>query len=139
MKTISSFWTALTILFSFFYSCKAVECYTCSVDFRSQKFELDNTCLFPKENDNKEKTRCSDASKFCKGVITRINGVFVQLQRTCESTCEVTCTDKGFGIDTSECTYCCNTSAVCGMAGYKSAGTMKDRELTILYYYCILL
>ncbi|CAL1276630.1 unnamed protein product [Larinioides sclopetarius] len=119
MKSSVSLCTILTILCCALHATEAVDCYTCNVDFRSQPFEQNNSCLFPVKDN--ERTTCSSASKYCQGVITRINGVFVQLQRTCETDCQETCTEKGYGIQTRECRFCCVKAPDCGKEGYKSA------------------
>uniref|UniRef100_A0A2L2YJP4 Secreted protein n=1 Tax=Parasteatoda tepidariorum TaxID=114398 RepID=A0A2L2YJP4_PARTP len=116
MVAPSLFWIVLIFLCSILQVSYAVDCFTCSVDFRSQPFEQNNSCLFPTKDN--EKTRCSDSSKFCQGVVTRINGVFVQLQRTCETDCTQICVEKGFGVETSECKFCCNKNPDCGKDGY---------------------
>ncbi|GIY28505.1 uncharacterized protein CDAR_88081 [Caerostris darwini] len=112
------------------YQNSSLDCYTCSVDFRSQPFEQNNSCLFPvREN---ERTTCSSASRYCQGVITRINGVFVQLQRTCETDCQETCTEKGYGIQTRECRFCCSKAPDCGKEGYKSDARRTTAPLLLL-------
>ncbi|KAG8192174.1 hypothetical protein JTE90_027813 [Oedothorax gibbosus] len=124
MKWTKDHWLAFVVVASsFICGANAVDCYTCNVDFRNQKFDQNNSCLFPtKEN---ERTTCSQVSRFCQGVITRINGVFVQLQRTCERDCQETCTEKGYGIETRECKFCCPKSPDCGRAGYKTSNAIK--------------
>ncbi|GFQ84772.1 uncharacterized protein TNCT_270801 [Trichonephila clavata] len=137
-KISVSLCTCLMLLCSTWHATGAVDCYTCNVDFRSQPFEQNNSCLFPvKEN---ERTTCSSVSKYCQGVITRINGVFVQLQRTCETDCQETCTEKGYGIQTRECKYCCNKAPDCGKEGYKSAAEALRQggiPILILLFYAL--
>ncbi|GFU02182.1 uncharacterized protein NPIL_396801 [Nephila pilipes] len=118
--TLFYLWIPLVVFHDASKLAAAVNCYTCSIDFRKEPFKQNHSCLFPTEK-NSKMTECSGGSKFCKGVITRINGVFVQLQRTCETDCQETCTEKGYGIQTRECKYCCNRAPDCGKEGYKSA------------------
>ncbi|GFQ84769.1 uncharacterized protein TNCT_270791 [Trichonephila clavata] len=102
-------------LFVFGYiceSCDGLRCYTCSVDFRSEAFSINNTCIFPKDHD--DLAHCSSNSKFCKAVITRVGGVFVMLQRSCATDCADACTEKGFGVRIRDCTSCCKKEPDCG-------------------------
>ncbi|KAG8172161.1 hypothetical protein JTE90_001689, partial [Oedothorax gibbosus] len=89
-------------------------CYTCSVDFRLEKFNISNKCIFP--NDTRDLAHCSSNSKFCRAVITRVGGVFVMLHRTCVAKCHEACTERGYGIRTRECTRCCTKEPDCGVA-----------------------
>ncbi|GBN66896.1 hypothetical protein AVEN_29472-1 [Araneus ventricosus] len=119
-KVLIPVWILLMIFLDFDQTAVAVNCYTCNVDFRKEPFTQNHSCIFPNELNSKV-TECSGGSKFCKGVITRINGVFVQLQRTCETDCQETCTEKGYGIQTRECRFCCSKAPDCGKEGYKSS------------------
>ncbi|XP_054724907.1 uncharacterized protein LOC129235226 [Uloborus diversus] len=135
------FWYGFLACFEWDVVLCEVECFTCSVDFRSQPFQANNSCLFPRDHD--EKARCSRVSKYCQGSITRISGVFVQFIRSCETDCHETCVEKGYGIETSDCRYCCNesvpNSARCGFQGYKSTGTKLKNTSTFLLLLCSLL
>ncbi|XP_042898029.1 uncharacterized protein [Parasteatoda tepidariorum] len=92
--------------------CSGVGCYTCSVDFRSEKFSVNNSCVFPK--DGNDFAHCSHNSKFCKAVVTRINGIFVMISRGCSDDCSEDCVEKGYGIRIRDCVICCEKEADCG-------------------------
>nr|XP_042902157.1 uncharacterized protein LOC107453105 [Parasteatoda tepidariorum] len=95
-----------------FSVCNGLRCYTCAVDFRQEKFSINNTCIFPKNPD--DLAHCSHNSKYCKAVIIRVGGVFVMMSRTCSKECSEACTERGYGIRTKECTTCCVKEPDCG-------------------------
>ncbi|XP_054724905.1 uncharacterized protein LOC129235225 [Uloborus diversus] len=94
--------------------CDGIGCFTCTVDFRSDPFSVNNTCLFPK--DGNDLGHCSHNQKFCKAIITRIGGVFVMLQRSCSEDCAEACIEKGYGIKIQDCSKCCTKENDCGTA-----------------------
>ncbi|KAF8764065.1 hypothetical protein HNY73_022184 [Argiope bruennichi] len=112
MEGVPKFFCALFILGYFYKTCNGLSCYTCTVDFRSEAFSVNNTCIFPKDHD--DLAHCSHNSKFCKAIVTRVGGVFVMLQRSCSTDCLDACTEKGYGVRIQDCTICCTKENDCG-------------------------
>ncbi|KAG8192176.1 hypothetical protein JTE90_027815 [Oedothorax gibbosus] len=116
MDNVPPMWMLLLLLVTVFKLCLGLRCYTCSVDFRSEPFSVNNSCMFPRDHD--EMAGCSHNSKYCKAIITRITGVFVMLQRSCADDCMDACTEKGYGVRIQDCTKCCKDGErnveVCG-------------------------
>ncbi|GFT60021.1 uncharacterized protein NPIL_617221 [Nephila pilipes] len=112
MESATKLYIALFVLGCIFKTSEGLRCYTCSVDFRSEAFSINNTCIFPKDHD--DLAHCSSNSKFCKGVVTRVGGVFVMLQRSCSTDCAEACTEKGYGVRIKDCVSCCKNEPDCG-------------------------
>ncbi|OQR78520.1 hypothetical protein BIW11_06355 [Tropilaelaps mercedesae] len=107
------------------FSGARVLCYTCDVDFSSDKYDANNSCLVGVGN--KDTTSCSTNSNYCKASlclamplrlsrveVARLNGVLVAFSRKCADTCAHSCNEKGFGINRETCTYCCQKNPNCG-------------------------
>ncbi|XP_018494248.1 uncharacterized protein LOC108863631 [Galendromus occidentalis] len=89
-----------------------VQCYTCDVDFSSDKYDSNNSCLVG--IGNKDTASCSTNSNWCKVEVARLNGVLVQFSRKCADSCAPNCNEKGFGLNRETCTYCCRKNPSCG-------------------------
>lgn len=92
-----------------------VKCMTCYVDFRV-KFDPNSLCYNPTLNqtlaDELYLSQCSPFTRYCTVDIGRINKVLGIIDRRCGPAnppqCHPFCFTKGYGVEMSVCTYCCD-------------------------------
>ena len=94
-----------------------IKCMSCYVHFGKQMFDPTHLCYNPSLNNTESEflylTQCSPYSKYCIVDITRTNGELTIIDRRCgppdQPECRELCFSKGYGIDTTVCTYCCKS------------------------------